>query len=198
MFKYFIPVLFLLMACNNGHKADFEVQTELQMIDTLHYRLEVVKTWLDKMSINEMQERKDIIEHNIEYIQGQYVARGMKLEQERALLVDEYKSYSKMYKRAMDSFKPIVMETEELLFQLKTLKESAHSKDYKKETFLVYYEKEKKDVLKLLDFANMVQRPVIDTDMAFDRAQKKIEEWAEELKKNEVDGVEGKAHEEDD
>jgi len=182
MFKYFIALMLLASACQNGHKADYEVQAELQMIDTLQFRLQTVKSWIDKIRLEELQERKDIINHNLEYIESQYVEKGYLLDQETGLLVDEYKSYSKMYKRAADSFKPIVMELEELFIQLKTLKESAYSKDYEKATFLKYFAKEKEDVLKLYDYASTVQKPVIETDLAFERAEGKIEAIAELLK----------------
>lgn len=182
MFKYFIPLLLLAASCKEGHKADYEVQAELQLLDTLNFRLQTVKGWLDQIRLEELQERKDIINHNLEYIESQYVERGFKLDTGTALLVDEYKSYGKMYKRAADSFKPIVMELEELFIQLKTLKESAYSKDYQKETFLKYFNKEKADVIKLYDYATTVQKPVIETDLSFERAEGKIEAIAEKLK----------------
>lgn len=186
MFKYFISLLLILAACKGGHKADFEVQAELKMIDTLNYRLQTVKSWIDKVSLPEMQERKDIIDHNLEYIENQYVESGLKMDVETSQLLDEYKNYGKLYKRASDSFKPIVMELEELIIQLKTLKESAYSKDYEKNTFLTYFKKEKEDVLKLYVFAETVQKPVIDTDLAFERAQSKVEQLAESLKEIET------------
>src|SRR5574343_7376 len=185
MFKYFIPLMLLAASCQQGPKADYEVQAELQMIDTLNARLQTVKSWIDIIRLEELQERKDIIDHNLEYVESKYVELGFKLDQENALLVDEYKSYGKMYKRAADSFKPIVMELEQLIVQLKTLKESAYSKDYEKETFLKYFKKEKEDVLKLYDFASTVQKPVIETDLSFERAQGKIEAMAETLKRGE-------------
>ena len=74
--------------------------------------------------------------------------------------MDEYKSYGKLYGKAIDSFKPIVMEIEELLIQLKTLKESAHSKDYEKETFLTYFRKEKEDVTLLYTLADKILKPL--------------------------------------
>jgi hypothetical protein len=181
MFKYLSLLLIVISACKGGHKADYEVQAELQMLDTLQSRLNTVRSWIDQVNLAEIQERKDIIEHNLLYLQNHYVENKIIMTPETALLLDEYKNYGKLYKKAADSFKPIVMELEELYIQLKTLKESAYSKDYKKETFLTYFKKEKEDVLKLFDFATMVQRPVIETDMAYDRAQKRVETLAQEL-----------------
>ncbi|MBL7835892.1 MAG: hypothetical protein JNM67_00100 [Bacteroidetes bacterium] len=182
MFKYLSFLLIVLVACKGGHKADYEVQAELQMLDTLQARLLTVKSWIDKVDLREIQERKDIIDHNLQYIQNHFVESNTLMTPETALLLDEYKNYGKLYKKASDSFKPLVMELEELFIQTKTLKESAHSKDYKKETFLTYFQKEKEDVLKLYDYATMVQRPVVETDLAFERAQQRVEQLAEELK----------------
>ncbi len=182
MFKYFITLLIILVSCTNKYKADYEVQAELQMIDTLNTRLQTIKGWLDKVPLEEIQERKDIVKHNYEFVDDQYREKELVVDEETSRLMDEYKSYGKLYDRAADSFKPIVMELEELLIQLKTLKESAHSKDYKKETFLKYFEKEKEDVLKLYGFAESVLKPVVDTDLTFERAQKRVEELAESLK----------------
>ncbi len=182
MSKYFILLIVIVFACKNKHQADHEVQAELRLIDTLHSRLMEVKGWLDRMPLEELKERKDIIKHNYEYCDQIYKERKLVVDEETARLMDEYRNYGKIYSKAVDSFKPIVMELEELLVQLKTLKESAYSKDYKKETFLTYFYKEKEDVLKLHKFAETVLKPAIDTDLAFERAQKRVEELAEGLK----------------
>ena len=124
MFKYFIPCLFLLMSCKDGYKADYEVKAELELIDTLQMRVQTIRTWLDYMPLEEIQERKDIIKHNYEFCDSRYREKNLIVDLETAQLMDEYKSYGKLYGKAIDSFKPIVMEIEELLIQLKTLKES--------------------------------------------------------------------------
>lgn len=152
------------------------------MIDTLQNRLSTVRSWIDQVNLDEINERREIIEHNLMYIQNHYVEKKIMMSPEIAQMLDEYKNFGKLYKKAADSFKPIVTEMEELIIQLKTLKESAYGKDYKKETFLKYFEKEKEDVLRLYDFATMVQRPVVETDIAFDRSQKRVEALAEDLK----------------
>lgn len=182
MFKYFIPLCFVFAACQDGHKADHEVQAELRMLDTLNARLQTVKSWLDYMPLAEIQERKDIVKHNYEYCDARYREKQLVVDEETARLMDEYKSYGKLYGKASDSFKPVVTEMEELLLQLKTLKESAYSKDYEKTTFLKYFNKEKEDVLRLYKLAEMVLKPVKDTDLSFERAQKRVEELAESLK----------------
>ena len=187
MFKYFIPCVLLLMSCKEGYKADYEVKAELELIDTLQMRVQTIRTWLDYMPLEEIQERKDIIKHNYEFCDSRYREKNMVVDLETAQLMDEYKSYGKLYGKAIDSFKPIVMEIEELLIQLKTLKESAHSKDYEKETFLTYFRKEKEDVTKLYTLADKILKPIKDTDLAFDRAQKKVEGICEGLKDGNYD-----------
>jgi hypothetical protein len=185
MYKYFILLIVVISSCSNKHKADYEVQAELRMIDTLHTRLETVRGWLDKLPLEEMKERKDIIKHNYEFCDLQYKEKKLVVDEETSRLMDEYKGYGKIYSRVVDSYKPIVTEMEELYIQLKTLKESAYSKDYQKETFLTYFEKEKEDVLKLYKFAETVLKPAVEVDLGFERAQKRVEALAESLKTEE-------------
>lgn len=187
MFKYFIPCVLIMSACQQGYKADYEVKAELQLIDTLQLRVQTIRTWLDYMPLEEIQERKDIINHNYEFCDSRYREKKIVVDLETAQLMDEYKSYGKLYGRAIDSFKPIVMEMEELLIQLKTLKESAHSKDYEKETFLTYFKKEKEDVAKLYALADKLLKPIKDTDLAYERAEKKVEGICESLKDGNYD-----------
>lgn len=181
MYKYFIACLLIVSACQQGYKADYEVKTELQLIDTLQNQLNTVKTWLDFMPLADIQERKAIIEHNLSYLEEQYVSNHKLLSPEDALLVDEYKSYAKLYGRAIDSFKPVVMEVEELMIQLKTLKASAHSKDYEKATFLKYFNEEKAAVEQLYKLADKLLKPIQETDLSYERAQTKIEAMSEEF-----------------
>lgn len=186
MFRYIIAAALLFAACSGAHKADYEVKAELELIDTLQTRLQTIKSWLDYMPLEEIQERKDIIDHNFSFCEEKFGERfqkhGISMDLETAQLLDEYKGYGKLYGKAKDSFKPVVMEMEELLIQLKTLKESAYGKDYKKETFLAYFHKEKADVERLYALADQVLRPVKETDLSFERAQKRVEEIAEGLK----------------
>jgi hypothetical protein len=182
--KFFISflALVLLFSCDNTHKADYEVKAELQLIDTLQTQLDEIKSWLDKISLDEINERYEIIKHNYDFCDTRYREMGKVVDEETARLMDEYKGYGKLYHRASDSFKPLVMEMEELYVQLKTLKASAYSKDYKKEVFLAYFEKEKKAVEDIYEYANNIIKPIIDTDLMFERSQKRVEELAESLK----------------
>lgn len=184
MFKYLISFVLILAACNNGHKADYEVQAELKLIDTLQNRIQTVTSWLDKMPLSEIQERKDIISHNLEFVKTEYNEQNLIADPESMMILDEYRGYGKLYKKVSDSFKAIVMETEELDLQLKTLKESAYSKDYKKETFLEYFYKEKREVENLYKLSYDILKPMVDTDLDYERTQKQVEEIAEALKQN--------------
>jgi hypothetical protein len=172
----------LLFSCGQTNKADYEVKAELQMIDSLNAQLDEIKSWIDKISLDEINERYDIITHNYEYCDMRYRELGRVVDEETARLMDEYKGYGKLYHRASDSFKPLVMEMEELYIQLKTLKASAYTKDYQKEQFLIYFEKEKKAVLDIYEYANNIIKPIIDTDLMYERAQKRVEDLAESLK----------------
>lgn len=182
--KYFFLLIasIFIFSCTHQNKADYEVKAELILIDTLNTRLNEIKSWLDKISLEEINERKDIINHNYQFCDQLYRENNIIVDEETARLMDEYKGYGKLYTRASDSFKPIVMEMEELYIQLKTLKASAYSKDYKKETFLVYFNKEKEAVSKLYDYCQNIIYPIIETDLMFERAQTKVEDLSKNLK----------------
>lgn len=182
--KYIIILfsIILFFACQPKNTADFEVKAELQLIDTLKTRLDEVKSWLDEISLEEIKERKELIEHNYQYCDMRYRELKKVVDLETAVLMDEYKGYGKLYGRAAESYKPIVLELEELYVQLKTLKESAYSKDYKKELFLDYFHREKDSVEKLHQYSTKYLKTILETDLMFERAEKRVEEIAEELK----------------
>jgi len=179
---FLLIVSSVLFSCSNQNKADYEVKAELIMIDTLNSRLNEIKSWLDEISLEEINDRKEIINHNYNFCDQIYRENNLIVDEETARLMDEYKGYGKLYTRAADSFKPIVMEMEELYIQLKTLKASAYTKDYKKETFLVYFNKEKEAVLKLHEYCKNIIHPIIETDLMFERAQTRVEEVSKTLK----------------
>lgn len=187
MYKYLVTCLVIAavvfaMSCSDRRKADYEVQAELQLIDTLNYRLLTVRDWLDKMPLKEINERIEIIDNNLAFIRDQMAEQKLEEDEETSRLLVEYKSYGMMYQKASDSFTHMVTEMEELIIQLKTLKESAYSKDYKKDIFLTYFHREKKEVLDLYKYAAIVLKPLVDTDLSFERTEKQIEDLAEGLK----------------
>ena len=187
MYKYLVTclvmaALVLAISCSERRKADYEVQAELQLIDTLNQRLLTVRDWLDKMPLKEINERIEIIDNNLAFINDQMAEQKSESDEETSRLLVEYKSYAVMYQRAADSFTHIVTRMEELVIQLKTLKESAYSKDYKKDIFLAYFHREKKEVLDLYRYAALLLKPLVDTDFSFDRTEKQVEELAESLK----------------
>lgn len=187
MYKYlatcmFMAALVFAMSCSERRKADYEVQAELQLIDTLNQRLLTIRDWLDKMPLQEINERIEIIDNNLAFISDQMAEKQLEEDEETSRLLVEYKSYGLIYQRAADSFTHVVTSMEELIIQLKTLKESAYSKDYKKDIFLTYFQREKKEVLDLYRHASMTLKPLVDTDLSFERTEKQIEELAESLK----------------
>lgn len=187
MYKYLVTCLIVAalafaVSCSERRKADYEVQAELQLIDTLNQRLLTIRDWLDKMPLQEINERIEIIDNNLAFINDRMVEKSLPETEETSRLIMEYKSYGALYQKAADSFTHVVTRMEELIVQLKTLKESAYSKDYRKEIFLTYFHREKKEVLDLYRYASLTLRPAIDTDLSFERAEKQIEELAESLK----------------
>jgi len=180
----FILSIAFLMACKGGHPADYEVQVELQLIDTLKGKIETVRGWMEKMPLNEIQERLDVINNNSDYIIHQLREQGLQADEQMSKTMDDYKAFKKLYSVCADSFKPIVTEAEELFYQLKTLKESAYTKDYQKDTFLMYFHKEKADVEQLYQLASSILKPAVDTDLDFERTEAEVEAIAQELKEN--------------
>lgn len=185
MFKkifYFLLFSFVLTQCKNK-TVEYEIQYELQMIDTLQNRLGEVKTWLDKVDIEDYAERADIIENNYYYCDSYFRSHKIEVTKDISTMMDEYKGLMNIYKIVLNNHKNIVMETEELYIQLKTLKNSTKSKDYKKETFKQYFQKEKEDILKLHDMAKYVLTPAIVTENNFHRRQTEVEELMDSFKK---------------
>ena len=64
---FLLIVSIVLFSCSNQNKADYEVKAELIMIDTLNSRLNEIKSWLDEISLEEINERKEIINHNYNF-----------------------------------------------------------------------------------------------------------------------------------
>lgn len=67
------------------------------------------------------------------------------------------------------------METEELLIQLKTLRKSVNKSEYSKAEFKQYFSKEKEDVHKLKEYAEIYLKPVIETDGLFERRVQELQ-----------------------
>ena len=53
---FLLIVSIVLFSCSNQNKADYEVKAELIMIDTLNSRLNEIKSWLDEISLEEINE----------------------------------------------------------------------------------------------------------------------------------------------
>ncbi len=185
MFKLLIQLFILLVFFSNcgNIPTDFEKEAEIQYLDTLDARLAAVKGMLDKVDLDDIEERKEIIENKYKFCDMKYREKNIIPDADVVRMMDEYKALEKIYEKATENYKPIVMELEELLIQVKTLRQSANEKDYNKETFKTYFNKEKEDVLKLYAVASSSLKPCIETEPVFERRQKEVEELAESLKK---------------
>ncbi len=185
MFKlliYLFIVLTFFSNCNNG-ATDFEKQAELQYLDTLNSRLLFVESLLKKVDLSDIEDRKEIIENNLLFCETKLKEKDIEPEGEIERTLQEYKGLGKLYTYTISNYKPIVMQLEELFIQVKTLKESANAKDYNKDIFKQYFNREKADVLKLYDLAINTLNPCIETESVFTRRQQEVEELAENLKK---------------
>ncbi|MES2618888.1 MAG: hypothetical protein V4613_13500 [Bacteroidota bacterium] len=184
MFKIIIQLFILtaLFTQCSGPSSDFEKQTELQYLDTLDARLEVVRQLLSKVNYEDISERKEIIEHNYELLEERFVEKKIIPDAQTMQIVDEYKALEKLYERTLANYKNIAMEMEELHIQVKTLKESANSKDYNKETFKKYFNQEKKDVLKLYELSQETIKPCLETESVFMRRQGEVVDMIEKMK----------------
>lgn len=92
----FILSIAFLMACKGGHPADYEVQVELQLIDTLKGKIETVRGWMEKMPLNEIQERLDVINNNSDYIIHQLREQGLQADEQMSKTMDDYKAFKRL------------------------------------------------------------------------------------------------------
>lgn len=184
MFKIILQlfIVSVVMSACSGPSVDYEKQAELQYLDTLALRLQDVKQMLDRVDHEDIMERKEIIEHNYEFLDEKLREKGIVPDAEMMRMIDEYKALEKLYERTDANYNNIVKELEELVIQVKTLKASANSKDYNKETFKIYFKQEKEDVLKLHNLALETLKPCIETESVFMRRQAEVEELATKMK----------------
>jgi hypothetical protein len=66
------------------------------------------------------------------------------------------------------------MEYEELSTQVITLKQSVQSEEYTKEEFKKYYADEKKDVERLVEYAEIYLKPILETESLFERRMEEV------------------------
>ncbi|NQW42070.1 MAG: hypothetical protein HQ463_01380 [Bacteroidetes bacterium] len=177
-----IFLLFAVISCKNNQRTESEINSELILIDSLDARLNYVKSFLDETSYEDLQERNDIIDNNYDFCKKSLIDKKIVEDEETNRILEEYKAIGFIYKKAIANYKNIVLELEDLYGQSKTLRQSATAKDYNKETYKTYYSQQKEDIGKLILFSNDVLKPVIDTDLTFERRQAEVEDIAESLK----------------
>ncbi|MDI1233985.1 MAG: hypothetical protein PSX81_06880 [bacterium] len=185
MFKLF-PYLFILScfycACN-APKPDYETQVELQYLDTLNDRLLGIKTLLDKVDLADIEERSEVIEHNLQFCSIKMEEKAIEPDEEMKRLFEEYRALDRLYLNTAKQYTAIVKQTEELFIQIKTLKESAKEKDYDKVVFKVYFNQAKKEILSLNSLAQNTLKLCVESESVFTRRQEEVETLAEALKK---------------
>jgi hypothetical protein len=149
-----------------------EQDKALQFVDSLQQQLMQIKMTLDKVDVNDISERKDFIEAELRIIQMYGDSALMNSELQKS--VEEYRALFKIYKNFLMYCKPIIMETEELFVQMKTLKKSVQKGIYPKEEFKTYYKQESEDVYRLKVFVETYYNPVIETEHLFDKRQEEL------------------------
>ena len=185
MFKLFTFLFIsasILSACNSSD-IDYEKQVELQYLDTLNERLFNVKALLDKVELADIEERSEVIEHNVEFCNLKMTEKAIEPDEEIKRLFEEYKALDRLYLNSIKQYTTIVKQTEELFLQVKTLKESANQKDYDRAVFKLYFNQAKKEILALHQLAQNTLKLVVESESVFTRRQEEVESLAEELKK---------------
>lgn len=182
LFTFLFISIALFSACNND-APDYEKQAELQYLDTLNKRLLGIKGLLDKVELADIEERSEVIEHNVQFCNLKMKEKAIEPDEEMNRLFEEYKALDRLYLNTANKYTSIVKQTEELFIQVKTLKESANDKDYDKAVFKVYFNQAKKEILALHDLAQNTLKLCVESESVFTRRQEEVEDLAEQLKK---------------
>lgn len=169
-------------ACNN-QTTDYEKQAELQYLDTLNERLLDVKSLLDKVELADIEERSEVIEHNIQFCNLKMEEKAIEPDEEMKRLFEEYKALDRLYLNTAKQYTNIVKKAEELFIQVKTLKESANAKDYDKAVFKVYFNDAKKEIIAMHQLSQNTLKLCVESESVFTRRQEEVEDLAEQLKK---------------
>ncbi|MBC7426194.1 MAG: hypothetical protein H7321_06625 [Bacteroidia bacterium] len=185
IFKLNLIFFFLLLivigsnSCSSNKKSDNDVIVEMRMVDSLDLGIDQIKDWLDRAPLHEIQERIDVIETNLAFIQQNY--KGT-LNDEMKGILNDYKALGENYKIQEKEYVPIVTKTEESFTRLQALKQSATEKDYPKKEFLRYYYQERIEVYKIHKKASIILQNFIDTDLHYERREKEVEDFCETIK----------------
>jgi hypothetical protein len=164
-FLFFLPIFIsLLSSCGNAQEK-FEQDKAIQFMDSLDQQIVQVRNLIERIDIQELEDRKEFLYQELNIAQYQTEP----LSQDDIKVYEDIRALSRIYRNALREYKLIVMETEELIIQLKTLRKSVMKNEYSKEEFKQYFSQEKEDVEKLVEYAETYLRPVVETDNLFER-----------------------------
>lgn len=166
-FLFFFPILIsLLSSCGNA-QGKFEQDKAIQFLDSLDQQMMQVQKLIERIDIHEIENRKEFLYQELQIVQ--FHTDSTSISQDDIKVYEDIRALSRIYRNALREFKLIVMETEELTIQLKTLRKSVMNNEYTKEEFKLYFSQEKEDVEKLVEYAEIYLRPVVETDGLFER-----------------------------
>lgn len=164
--------IFYFSSCSDSKIKEFEKEKSLELVDSLSKQLSYVKYLMDEVDMQDIAERRDYVESELTLIRLKADSSDIPLEYMHSL--EEFRALFKIYKAGLTNYKKIVMEYEELNSQVITLKQSVQSEDYPKEEFKKYYADEKKDVDRLVEYADIYLKPILETESLFERRMEEI------------------------
>jgi hypothetical protein len=173
--------LFMMTFSSCTNKNDqYEKQVELNLIDTLEIELAKTRIWLD-VNYPEIKSRINPMKQNIKIITLNYTETW---SEEMIMNMDRYRGMLKIYEKFAEHYKPIVLETEELINQVKTLRNSVDKGLYvgKKEEFKKHYEQEKKDIENNLLYSTRYLKPAKVMEREYNRREEYVQSLLEDLK----------------
>jgi archaellum component FlaC len=164
--------LIFISSCSDTKVKAYEKEKSLELVDSLSKQLSYVKYLMDEVDIQDIAERRDYVESELTLIRLK--ADSTDIPQEYIHSLEEFRALFKIYKAALTNYKKIVMEYEELSTQVITLKQSVQSEEYTKEEFKKYYADEKKDVERLVEYAEIYLKPILETESLFERRMEEV------------------------
>lgn len=164
--------LIFISSCSDTKVKAYEKEKSLELLDSLSKQLSYVKYLMDEVDIQDIAERRDYVESELTLIRLK--ADSTDIPQEYIHSLEEFRALFKIYKAALTNYKKIVMEYEELSTQVITLKQSVQSEEYTKEEFKKYYADEKKDLERLVEYAEIYLKPILETESLFERRMEEV------------------------
>jgi uncharacterized protein YdcH (DUF465 family) len=163
---------FYISSCSDTKIKAYEKEKSLELMDSLSNQLSYVKYLMDEVDMQDIAERRDYVESELTLIRLK--ADSSDIPQEYIHSLEEFRALFKIYKAGLTNYKKIVMEYEELNTQVATLKQSVQSEEYAKEDFKKYYADEKKDVDRLVEYAEIYLKPILETESLFERRMEEV------------------------